>query len=100
MIRRWIAAAAIVRLFVFSGRVALAAAWTEVHQTSGDVRMTFEPDAVVSVEHAFGLHVVMGPIKSFDLLGVDREARLDTDAKVTAEDGRSVPAHVAVVEPT
>jgi hypothetical protein len=100
MLLRWVALATFVLLSLFVSRAARAAAWTEVHQTSGDVRMTFEPDGVATVEHTLGFHVVMGPIKSIDVVGVDREARLESGAAFTAEDGRLVPARVETAEPS
>jgi hypothetical protein len=77
---------------------ARAAAWTEVHQTAADVKMEIAPNGVASVEHALALRVVMGPIKSLDLVGIDPGAQLEVETTAVAEDGRVLAVHVGQVE--
>jgi hypothetical protein len=82
-------AVALVALLV-SGR---AFAWQEAHQIGDDVRVQVDPSGAAQVEHQIRWHVVRGPLKSIDLVGVDPGVTLEPDVPIAAEDGRSLLAH-------
>lgn len=84
-------AVALVALLV-SGR---ALAWQEAHQTGDEVRVRIDAAGVAQVEHQIRWHVVRGPLKSIDLVGIDPGVTLDPDVPIAAEDGRSLLAHAA-----
>jgi hypothetical protein len=81
----WACALALVTLLVAPSR---ALAWFEVHVAGDEVRVTLNPDGPARVEHRIRLHISGGPVASFDLRGIDRDAEPEPDGYV-------VPAHDA-----
>ena len=59
-----------------------ALAWVEWHHLGDNVRLTLGADGKAVVETTSRYDVVRGPIKSFDVLGIDADARLDADLRV------------------
>lgn len=51
-----------------------AAAWIETRVLGDDVRIEVDRAGMATVEHAIGLQVRGGPLRSFDLLAADRDA--------------------------
>ena len=74
-----------------------ALAWQEAHQTSDDVKVTVDEAGVARFEHEIGYRIVRGPLRSFELLGVEKNAAPVAEASVTGPDGREHGAHVEVV---
>jgi hypothetical protein len=70
-----------------------ALAWQEAHQTGDDVRVHVDPSGVAQVEHHVRWHVVRGPLKFVDLVGVEGAVELEPDVTVVADDGRTLTAH-------
>src|SRR5262249_23294754 len=66
----------------------ISRAWFEIHVAGDDVRVTLDPKGPARVEHRIRLHISGGPVASFDLRGVDRDA-------VPEPDGYVVPARDA-----
>jgi hypothetical protein len=71
-----------------------ARAWEEAHQTAGDVEIHLDPDGGASLHEAMRWHVVHGPVHWIDLGNVEPTAVLDRVVPISAEDGRSLIAHV------
>jgi len=65
-----------------------ARAWVEAHVVGDDARVTIERSGVAHVEHRVTLKIAGGPLKSFDVRGIDRDAVLEPD-------GYAVPARDA-----
>src|SRR5271165_2222657 len=72
-----------------------AHAWQEAHQTGDDVRVHVDPAGQADVEHRVRWHVVRGPLKSIDLVGVDAAAVIEPDVTISADDGRALTAHAS-----
>lgn len=72
-----------------------AHAWQESHQTGDDVHVHVDAAGAAQVEHKVKWHVVRGPLKSIDLLGVDSGAELEPDVTILAEDGKTLTAHAS-----
>lgn len=70
-----------------------ARAWQEVHQTGDDLHVRVDAGGIAYFEHTIHWHVVRGPLKSFDLAGVEAAAMLEPNVAVLAEDGREIGAH-------
>src|SRR5262249_30910781 len=56
-----------------------ASAWVEVHVIGDDARVAIERTGVARVEHRMTLKVAGGPLKSYDVRGIDADAVLDAD---------------------
>jgi hypothetical protein len=91
-LRRALTLAAALFVLLAPGR---AGAWQEAHEVGDDVRIHVDPSGVASVEHTLRWHVIRGPLKFVDLLNVDSSAALESDVRITAEDGREHTAHLA-----
>ena len=72
-----------------------AHAWQESHQTGDDVRVQVDASGGAQVEHQVRWHVVRGPLKGVDLLGVDPAAELEPDVTILAENGKTLTAHAS-----
>jgi hypothetical protein len=62
------------------------ASWLETHVVSDDIHVEVERSGAAVVDHAITLRVHGGPLRSFDLAGVDGDA-------VPLADGNVIPAH-------
>ncbi|MEI7893174.1 MAG: hypothetical protein WCI05_08785 [Myxococcales bacterium] len=71
----------------------LAYGWQEAHLTSDQVRFCVDRAAQARVEHAFGVQVIRGPLRTFDIDGIAPEAVLDPSVVVAGEDGRTLAGH-------
>jgi hypothetical protein len=71
-----------------------ASAWQEAHQTAGDVDIHLGSDGVASLHESVRWHVVRGPVHWIDLGNVEPTAVLDAFVPISAEDGRSLTAHL------
>jgi len=91
-VQRALALAAALLALLAPGR---ALAWQESHPTGDDVHVRVDPDGVASVEHTLRWHVVRGPLRRLDLVGVDPAAVIEPEVSVTADDGRTLSAHAA-----
>lgn len=60
----------------------LARAWVEVHVVGDEVRLSIAPDGSAVVEHKLAIKVAGGPLKTFDVRGVDPDATPLGDAIV------------------
>jgi hypothetical protein len=74
---------------------ASALAWQEAHETGADVRMRVAANGVASIALHQRWHVVHGPLRFVDVVGVDPAAVLAPEARVLAEDGHELVAHAA-----
>jgi hypothetical protein len=93
MYLRWaVATAASLGALTATGRA--SAAWQEAHQTGGDVDIRVEPDGLASIHETVRWHVVRGPVHWIDLENVEPTAVLDPVVNISAEDGRSLTAHL------
>ncbi len=70
-----------------------AHAWQEAHQIGDDAHVFVEPGGVATVQHELRWHVARGPLKSIDVVSVDRLAVIETHVLITADDGRTLEAH-------
>ena len=59
-----------------------ALAWVEWHHTGDSVRLTLSADGKALVETTSRYDVVRGPIKTFDVQGIDADAHVDSDLRV------------------
>jgi hypothetical protein len=73
-----------------------AHAWQEAHEASDDVRVHVDTNGKARVEHKVGYRIVRGPLKSFDLVGVEKGATVEPNVTVAADDGRTLDAHAAM----
>jgi hypothetical protein len=71
-----------------------ASASQEAHQTAGDVDIRVDPDGLASLHETMRWHVVRGPVHWIDLNNVEPIAVPDPVVPVSAEDGRSLMAHL------
>jgi len=74
-----------------------AAYYEESHVTGDDVRVTVDPSGVARIEHFLAWRLVAGQPHGFDLAGTEPSAQPEPLASLEAEDGRLVPATLAVV---
>lgn len=72
-----------------------AGAWTEAHQTTGDVTVEVGPDGVASVHDLVRWQVTHGPLHWIDLENINPATALDAAVTVTSDDGRTLGAHLA-----
>jgi len=59
-----------------------AAAWAETHLVSHDIRIEVERSGQAVIDHAMSLRIRGGPLRSFDLLGADKDAAPLPDSTV------------------
>lgn len=71
-----------------------ARAWVEWHHTGEEVRAELTEEGTARFEHAVRYRVVMGPLKYFDVSGIDAEAQLEAEGNAKADDGRTFALHV------
>ncbi len=71
--------------------------YEESHLTGDDVRLAVEASGVARIEHLITWRVVAGQPRTIDLVGVEPGARPEPTASVEADDGRVLPASVAMV---
>lgn len=90
---RWIAGIALASTLAASP----AHAWVESHQAGDDVRVRVDASGVAHVEHAIPYRVKRGPLRSFDITGVEKGIVPEEAALITAEDGTELGAHVTVL---
>lgn len=69
-----------------------AGAWQESHEATDDVRVQVDPDGTAHFEHALSYRVVRGPLRSFDVEGVEKNAVPDKEVVIRAPDGRELTA--------
>lgn len=74
-----------------------ASGWQEMHETSDDVRVEVNTNAIATVQHHLRYRIVAGQFKSFELVGIDPRAEVFPEAVLTAEKGGAEVA--ARVEP-
>src|SRR5260221_295970 len=67
-----------------------ARAWVESHQAGDDVRIVVDSSGVARFEHAVTYRVSRGPLRSFDLGGIEKDAVLDSNVSISAEDRREL----------
>ena len=78
-----------------------AFAWVEMHVTNDDVRLSIDRSGLARVEHRITLKIAGGPLRSFEIRGVDSDAVPEPDGYVlTARDAAAnslasaAPVHV------
>lgn len=74
--------ARLVSAFAFAGISAFcfpARAWVEAHVAADDIRLLFDRTGSARIEHRITLKVSGGPLKAFDIRGVDSDALPDPD---------------------
>ncbi|AKT42637.1 hypothetical protein [Chondromyces crocatus] len=57
-------------------------AWVEVHVAGDETRLTVEPSGSTRVQHKVTLKINGGPLRAFDVRGVDADAAPEADAYV------------------
>ncbi len=62
-----------------------ALAWVDVHVEGDDVRVAVEKSGEARVEHKITLKIAGGPLRSFDLRGVDADAAPDPEGYVVPQ---------------
>ncbi len=62
-----------------------AFAWVDVHVEADDVRVALERSGEARVEHKITLKIAGGPLRSFDIRGVDADAAPDPDGYVAPQ---------------
>jgi hypothetical protein len=72
-----------------------ALAWVESHQTGDEATIRVEADGAASVRHQIRWHIVRGPFKSFDLVGVDANAVLEPDVPIGGDSAHDLLAHLS-----
>jgi hypothetical protein len=65
---------------LFTGSPALA--WVEVHVAGDEVRLLLDKEGTARVEHRVTLKVSGGPLRAFDIRGVDKDAVPDPDGYI------------------
>jgi hypothetical protein len=73
----------------------LALAWVESHETGDEATVRVEADGAASVRHQIRWHIVRGPFKSFDLVGVDANAVLEPDVPIGGDTSKDLLAHLS-----
>jgi hypothetical protein len=74
-----------------------AHAWVEWHHVGETVRLELDRQAGAKVEHQIRYHVNMGPLRTFDVPGIDAAATVEQEGSVQSEDGVSVPTKVELL---
>ena len=74
---------------------ARASAWQEAHQTGNDTRVRVEPNGAASIVLQLRWHLVHGPLRYVDVVGIDPAAVLDPEVRVSTDDGRELSARAA-----
>lgn len=72
-------------LAVFAALLAFAGparAWVEVHVAASEVRLLLDKEGAARVEHRVTLKVSGGPLRAFDIRGVDKDAVPDPDGYI------------------
>jgi hypothetical protein len=77
--------AALSALAVLVAPVRSALAWVDVHVEADDVRVVLERTGESRVEHKITLKIAGGPLRSFDLRGVDADAAPDPEGYVVPQ---------------
>src|SRR5262245_12908408 len=76
---------AVLALFVFALIVALPAralAWVEAHVAADEIHVQIDRTGSARVEHSITLKISGGPLRSFDIRGVDGDALPDPDGYI------------------
>ena len=87
--RRAVALALAVLAWSLPGR---AAASQDARQTGSDILLRVEPNGIASIALRLRWHVVRGPMRAIDLVGVDGAITVDPSVVVTTDEGRTLPA--------
>jgi hypothetical protein len=74
-----------------------ARAWVESHQTGDDVRIEVGPDGVATIEHAIPYRIRRGPLRSFELTGVESGIVVEPIGTITSESGDELGASVTML---
>ncbi len=74
-----------------------AHAWVESHQAGDDIHVRVDASGVAHVEHTIPYRVKRGPLRSFDITGVEKGVVVEEAAILTAEDGKELGAHVTTL---
>src|ERR1700722_19304120 len=74
-----------------------ARAWVESHQTGDDVRIEVGPDGVATIEHAIPYRIRRGPLRSFELTGVESGVVPEPIGTITSESGDELGASVTTL---
>ncbi len=72
-------------LLLFAALLALsspARAWVEAHVAGDEVRLLLDKEGTARVEHRITLKVSGGPLRAFDIQGVDKDAVPDPDGYI------------------
>ena len=77
--------AVLVALLILVAPVRSALAWVDVHVEADDVRVALEKSGEARVEHKITLKIAGGPLRSFDLRGVDPDAVPDSEGYVVPQ---------------
>jgi hypothetical protein len=96
------------RLAVFAAAIVAACAtaslpahaWQEAHEVTDEVKVLVDPDGTAHFDHAIAYRVVRGPLRAFDVIGVEKSAVPDKDVLVTAPDGRELTAQAEMHDPS
>lgn len=77
---------------------ARAQAWVETHVLADDVRIDVERSGMATVDHAITMRVQGGPLRSFDVVGADRDAApLSDSSVVSAQPDGPVPSPIPLL---
>lgn len=74
--------AALLALLTLLASPRIARAWVEVHVAGDDVRLTVDRGGAARVQHKVTLKINGGPLRAFDIRGVDPDAAPEPDAYV------------------
>ncbi len=77
--------AVLVALGVLVAPVRAALAWVDVNVEADDVRVTVEKTGDARIEHKITLKIAGGPLRSFDVRGVDADAAPDPEGYVVPQ---------------
>jgi hypothetical protein len=91
---RWLGFAGVLTA-AFAAAPALA--WVESHQIGDDVRVEVGPDGVATVEHTIPYRVRRGPLRSFELTGVESGVVPEPIGTITSESGDELGASVTML---
>jgi hypothetical protein len=78
-------AAVAVAFSIAAAPVRSAHAWVEVHVEADDVRVLLQRTGEARVEHKITLKIAGGPLRSFDVRGVDADAAPDPEGYILPE---------------
>lgn len=76
------------------------AAYRDVRITGHAMRVELDEAGQAGIEHAVAYRVVAGVFTGMELPGVEADARIESAATVTTEDGRTIEAYAARKEPS